>query len=302
MKTALFLLSIFFVQGLFAQYADTTRIKQHLKRICLIEGYRNHENPSAMARTAGYIYKQMDRYADTTYFETFRVNGQTYKNVVCVIGKDREETVVIGAHYDVYGESEGADDNASGVVGLLELTKLMARKEIPYRLEIVAYALEEPPYFRTQNMGSYKHVESLQKRNIKVKGMICLEMIGYFDEAENSQDYPVKFMKLAKGTKANYITVVNKTGNGKFTKKFTKTYCKVANLPAKKVKAPTSVQGIDFSDHLNYWNAGMDALMITDTAFYRNGHYHTENDTISTLNLPKMALVIDGVVDTLLSL
>ena len=127
------------------------------------------------------------------------VDGVEFKNVICVIGKDRPKTIVVGAHYDVCEDQEGADDNASGVVGLLELVKLTARADIDYRLEIVAFTLEEPPYFRTENMGSAIHAKSHAPRKESIEGMICLEMIGYFKQEKNTQEYPLKILKMVQG-------------------------------------------------------------------------------------------------------
>ncbi len=282
--------------------SDTLRIKKHLSKITQREGYRNSDNPSALNATAAYIYQQFDRYADTTYFQKFTANGIEYKNVICVIGKNRPKTIVVGAHYDVCGEQEGADDNASGVVGLLELAKLTARADIDYRLEIVAYTLEEPPYFRTKNMGSAIHAKSLRDRKESIEGMICLEMIGYFKQERGTQKYPLGIFKLFKGSRANYITLVRKNGGGKFAKTFSKTFRKNAFLPAKKFVGPVSLAGIDYSDHSNYWNEGYSTLMITDTSFYRNPHYHEKTDTMETLDVKQMAAVIDSLVLALIEM
>ena len=280
--------------------ADTSRILNDLKQLTGTQSFRHFMNPKTLDSVATYIYDQLKTYADTVYYQEFTVNGVTYRNVVGVFGFKKPETVVLGAHYDVCGMQEGADDNASGVAGLLELSRLLSGKELKNRIELVAYTLEEPPYFRTEHMGSYHHAQALAQEGRDVKGMISLEMIGYYDDRKRSQDYPLGFLKLFYGSRGNYIALVNKTGKGSFARKFTKRFKKYAEIKAKSITAPKAIPGIDFSDHLNYWHLGFSALMITDTAFYRNKNYHEETDTLETLSIPNMAQVVDGIYSVLL--
>ena len=132
--------------------------------------------------------------------------------------------------------------------------------------------------------------------------MLCLEMIGYFDDAKNSQSYPLGILKLIYGNKANYITLVNQFSKGKFARKFSNIYKKAHTIRTKKFVGPKSMEGIDFSDHMNYWNFGYSAVMLTDTSFYRNNNYHKKTDTMETLNIPKIAQVIDGVYLSIINL
>ena len=242
------------------------------------------------------------KYADSVYYQSYLVDNIEYKNVVCVFGISHAKTIVVGAHYDVCGNQDGADDNASGVVGLLELAKSLKGKKLKYRIEMVAYTLEEPPYFRTKNMGSFIHAKSLYENNTDVYGMFCLEMIGYFDDARKSQDYPIGPLSLIYGTRGNYITLVNKFSKGKFSRKFSKQFKNQRLIKTKEFMAPAKLPGIDFSDHLNYWAFDFSALMITDTAFYRNKNYHENTDTIETLDLLRMSQVIESVYQTLIKM
>ncbi len=286
----------------YTQKADTIAIHQHLKALTLTEEYRNFEHVGQLNRTADYIKAHFEKYADTTYFQTYQIGQQTYKNVIAVFHPKAEETIVIGAHYDVCGNQQGADDNASGVTGLLELARMLDTVHLADRLELVAFTLEEPPYFRTEYMGSYIHAKSLKDSNRKVKGMAVLEMIGYFSEEKGSQDYPIGFLRLFYGSKGNYITVVNRLHKGSFSKRFTKNMKRKSKVKTKQFKGPESLIGIDFSDHLNYWKMGFDACMLTDTAFYRNKNYHQRTDQMGTLNISKMAAVINGVFSTLMAM
>lgn len=285
--------------GNHAQLSDTAQIKTHLQNIVLTDDYRSHEHIDQLNLTAQYIHTVFEKYTDSVYFQEYQVLGKTYKNVIALFGTKNKERIVIGAHYDVCGDQDGADDNASGVVGLLELARLLDKDTLNYCVELVAYTLEEPPFFRTEFMGSYIHAKSLVDKGIHVKGMVCLEMIGYFEEAKKSQDYPLKLLKLIYGSRGNYITMVRKSGEKGFAKQFSKLYKRQKTIRTKKFVGPEKLQGIDFSDHLNYWKFGFNALMVTDTAFYRNKNYHRKTDTIETLNIPKIGQVIDGVYQTL---
>lgn len=287
----------------FAQSAsDTTQINTHLIKLTKTAEYRHFMNVNQLNETASYIFSEFSKHSDSVDYQLFNVNKNEYKNVICSFGTDHTQRVIIGAHYDVCGNQEGADDNASGVAGLLELARLLKNSKLPFRLDLVAYSLEEPPFFRTKSMGSYVHAQYLKNNQIPVIGMISVEMIGYFSEQKNSQDYPISLMKLKYGSRGNFITLVRKSSHGSFVKQFCKAYKKTKQITTKKFTAPQSLTGIDFSDHLNYWNFGFDALMITDTSFYRNKNYHQESDTMETLNIPMMAKVINGIYLTLISM
>ncbi len=286
-----------------SEQSDSLLIIKHLTTITKTDKYRNYKNIYQLDKTADYIFSVFREYADTTFFQSFQVEGKTYKNVVCRFGStNKKPLVIVGAHYDVCGNQEGADDNASGIVGLLEIARLLSGKKLEYPIEIVAYSLEEPPYFRTENMGSYIHAKSLFDAGISVYGMVVLEMIGYFSDKSQSQSYPVKVMKVAYGTKGNYILLAKRTGSGKFVKNFSNEFKNVATIDTQSLKAPSKIQGLDFSDHLNYWKFGYDALMITNTAFYRNYNYHQTSDRMETLDIPKMMKVIDTTYQALSNL
>lgn len=305
----LLILLLIVAQNATAQ-SDTLLIKSHLEQLTKTKGYRHFMNVELLNKTADFIASEFKKYADTAYFQEYQVNGITYKNVVCLFkptlinsfGFSNSELVVIGAHYDACGMQEGADDNASGVVGLLEIARQLKGKQFSHPIELVAYTLEEPPYFRTENMGSFIHAKALSDSKKTVYGMVSLEMIGYFKDEKKSQDYPIGLMRLFYGSKGNYITLVNKFGKGKFSRKFTKKFKQTKHIRSKKFNGPKVLPGVDFSDHLNYWRFNYSALMLTDTAFYRNKNYHQNTDTMETLDLNRMAKVIDAAIETLCNL
>ena len=283
-----------------AQSCDTNIVLFHLNQLVgESNDFRVYTNVERLDESAEYIHSQFSFYADTVWYQRFFVNGRSYCNVLCSFGIQNRGRIIVGAHYDVCGDQPGADDNASGTTALLELSRMLKGKNLNHRIDLVAYTLEEPPFFRTQGMGSFKHVQYLVENNVPVLGMVCIEMIGYFDERKRTQTYPIGLMKLFYGSRADYIAVVQKTGNGAFGRRFKRFFKSVCEIECKSVKAPAWVSGIDFSDHLNYWAAGFSAVMITDTSFYRNDNYHKATDTILTLDIAKMAKVIDGVFGTI---
>jgi len=258
---------------------------------------RNAFHLTSLNQSAAYIFEEFKKLSPRVQYQTFRVDKQEYKNIICSLGPEDGERILVGAHYDVCGEQPGADDNASGVAGLLAIARLVheLQPNLKYRLDFIAFALEEPPFFKTSDMGSAVHARSMLAAGVKIKGMICLEMIGYYSEEKDSQRYPVAALKAIYPDKANFISVVGNMDQGSLVK-HVKNYIKAGStIPVESLTAPASVPGVDFSDHLNYWKYNFPAVMITNTAFFRNPNYHQDSDTIDTLNFDKMAEVVKGV-------
>jgi hypothetical protein len=275
---------------------DVKDLRATVQYLTEIQPPRNHKNMESMEKAADYIKSKLESYGITTEEQKFQVSGKTYKNIIGTVGADKKARIIVGAHYDVCEEQPGADDNASAIAGLIEVARFAKEHEaeLAYRVDFVAYALEEPPYFGTRNMGSYVHANSLHEAKADVKGMICLEMIGFFTDKDNSQEYPLKFMKLFYPDKGNFIAVVGNFSSSKLVKHMS-THMRATSIEVSTLKVPSWVHGVDFSDHRNYWEFGYDAVMITDTAFYRNPNYHKETDTIDTLDFNKMKDVVKGV-------
>jgi len=283
-------------KGVVAKYnllSDTTRLRRDMVSIVKTKDARNSMNVAVLNQVADYIKKELMSVSDSVTEQPFRCEGDTFKNVICSINTDKKERIIIGAHYDVCGFQDGADDNASGLVGMLELARLLKKEKLDYRIDFVAYTLEEPPYFRSDYMGSFVHAKYLHDHQIPVKGMICLEMIGYFSDKPKSQTYPVGFLRWFYGSKGDYITVVQKYWNGAFGNTIKRLMQKQDLLPTKSFKGPASLPGVDLSDHRNYWKFGYSSVMITNTAFYRNGNYHEKTDQIKTIDFKRLALVVD---------
>jgi len=255
---------------------------------------RDSDHPEILIEASEYISSEFRSTGARVGYQEFEVAYKRYRNVIAEYGPDTTDVVVIGAHYDTAGDQPGADDNASGVAGLLELGRLLSRARLQSKVVLAAYVLEEPPYFRTKDMGSAVHAKSLSQRGVAVKLMISLEMIGYFSNQENSQKFPLSLLKLFYPSRGNFILVVDQlfSSHGAELKKW---MIPASDLPVYSINAPAIIPGVDFSDHLNFWNHGYPAVMVTDTAFLRNDAYHTGRDTADRLDYTKMAKVVQGV-------
>ncbi|MBJ6111136.1 M28 family peptidase [Hymenobacter sp. BT523] len=286
-----------------APRADTARLRQHLRVLTGTRKPRNYAHPAVLDSVATFIRQELGASgAHLVADQPYTVQGQTYRNVTASFGPTDGPRLIIGAHYDVCGDQPGADDNGTGVAALLELARLLGQeKTVAYRIDLVAYTLEEPPFFRTPQMGSYVHAASLKAAGVPVRGMVSLEMLGYFDDRRGSQRYPIWPLKFIYGRRGNYVTVAQKFGNGRFGRRFARHYRAAAALPVKRFKAPAWLPGIDFSDHLNYWKFDYPAVLLTDTAFYRNRSYHEASDTLARLDLRRLGLAVDALLATVLA-
>ena len=274
---------------------DPARLESHVRKLSLELSPRDESHIENLDRVAAYIKSELQSASPIVFEQPYRVNEKSYRNIVAQFGSDTAERIVVGAHYDTAGPLPGADDNASGVAGLIELAHLLSKEELKTRVELVAFTLEEPPHFRTDGMGSAVHAQSLRKQNVKVQAMISLEMIGYFSDGANSQQFPAAILQAFYPSQGNFIGVVGRVSEGLLVRRVKASMRNAAPLPVYSISAPSIIPGIDFSDQLSYWNAGFPALMITDTAFYRNHNYHTEHDTPEKLDYKRMAMVVEGV-------
>jgi Zn-dependent M28 family amino/carboxypeptidase len=281
---------------------DPARLETHVRMLSETFFPRNETHPENLDRAAAYIRQEFKQAQARVSEQTYEARGKTYRNVMAMFGPETKERIVIGAHYDAAGEMPGADDNASGVAGLIELARLFGQRPPQMLTELVAFTLEEPPQFHTAKMGSAIHAASLKQQGVSVRAMIALEMIGCFNDAAGSQGFPNPVLKLLYPSTGNFIAVVSKLDQGSLVRRVKRAMRGATPLPVYSINAPRFVPGIDFSDHLNYWEAGYDAVMITDTAFYRNPRYHTPQDTPQTLDYQRMAMVVQGVYAVALAL
>ena len=290
------------MRGARSASADPARLEVHVRTLCKDFSPRDAAHPENLNRVAAYVRANFESAGGIVSEQPVEVGRSTYRNVIGLFGPETDERVIVGAHYDTAGPLPGADDNASGVAGLIELARLLGQGPPAGRVELVAYTLEEPPFFRSRHMGSAVHAASLRERGVRVSAMFSLEMIGYFSDREGSQQFPLSFLKNFYPTHGNFIAVVGSFGQGLVVRRIKKAMGDASPLPVLSVNAPRAVPGVDFSDHLNYWEAGYPAVMITDTAFYRNPNYHTALDAPDTLDYGRMAMVVQGVHEAVLRL
>jgi len=259
-------------------------------------GIRSYQDHDKLEKTVKYISAELSSAGYQVDFQSFKFGGHAYQNVIAELKGTTapDQVLVIGAHYDTVRTTPGADDNASGVAGLLALARLLANKPLEKTVRFVAFPLEEPPAYRTKNMGSYHYAASLKKARVKVEGMICLEMIGFFSDRPGSQHYPIPFMNLKFPKVGNYIAMVGNRKSKKFTMQIAGSFRKSSPLTLVTLNAPAIVVGIDFSDQWSFGKFGYPAFMVTDTAFYRNPNYHSPSDLPDTLDYSRMANVVEG--------
>lgn len=279
------------------------QLKTHLNKLTGIRPYRNCWNLDALEEAAAYIENEFRSYGLKTDRQSWTARSNSYDNVITKYRPDKEQRLVIGANYDVFGNQSGADDNTSGVAGLLVLAEqIMATKpDLPYGIDFVAYCLEEPPFFGTADMGSYQHAQLLFNSKTPVIGMICLDMIGYFSTEPNSQNYPVPELAEQYPSIGNFIALIGHSDYSSFNKEIYRGMKQENRLNIESLEFSSNKGLAGLSDHRNYWLFGYPAIMINDTASYRNPNYHKKTDTPETLNYEIMEYVIQAVLKNISS-
>jgi Zn-dependent M28 family amino/carboxypeptidase len=271
------------------------RLQAHVRMLSETLHPRSVANLTNLEAAADYVHKAFAASGAHISDQWFEDHGEKFRNVIARFGPAEGPLLVIGAHYDSFETTPGADDNASGVAGLIELAQLLARHPPRQPVELVAYTTEEPPHFRNESMGSAQHAQSLSTARREVSLMLSLEMIGWFNDEAGSQTYPIPGMNLLYPDHANFIAIIGRFGDWAHARKAKAAMLGASDLPVFSMNSSVLIPGVDLSDHRNYWNEGYHALMITDTAFYRNPHYHEAGDTYDKLDYRRMAQVVQGV-------
>ncbi len=278
-----------------APAARAARLEADVRYLAGPVAARSAANTPALDAAAAYIVNAFVAAGCGARQFPYRVGGTDYTNVICTFGPADAPRLVIGAHYDVF-TNPGADDNASGVAAILELARLVAeaKPDLPHRLDLVAFTLEEPPHFRSANMGSHVYAQRLVVDGAALKLAISVEMVGYFSDAPNSQHYPFGALGWIYPDRANFIAVAGRTFDRSAVARVKDLMSVTEDLPVWSINAPVALAGIDFSDQWSFWQHDLPAVMVTDTAFFRNPNYHRRSDTADTLDYRRMALVVDG--------
>ncbi len=269
------------------------RLRTLVTELC--EQPRSASQPKQLVKAADWIEKQWADLGLLVVRQPIPGLEASYTNLAVSFGPADGPRIVVGAHYDTVAESPGADDNASGVAALIVLADLLRASRLAVRIDLVAFTLEEQPYFMTEKMGSNVYAKSLADAGVSVRVMLSLEMIGYFTEEPNSQSYPDPALAARFGDKGNYLTLVGRQSSE------LELMMKVAgaiqtSTPLNVVPFPTpdEMLAVNRSDHVSFWKYGFPGIMVTDTANFRNQHYHRSNDQPDTLNYKRMAEVVAG--------
>ncbi len=226
----------------------------------------------------------------------YRFEGETFHNVEAALkgSHPSRPSIVIGAPYDSVEGSPGANGNASGVAALLELARLLSLEKPKVTIRFASFANEEPPYFNTrEGMGSIEYVRSFQDPRAAIGCMLSLETIGFYSDNPSSQGYP-PIVGMFYPDQGNFIAFVGNFGSRRLVRSVVRSFRLGATIPSKGAALPALVSGVNFSDHRSFWEAGIPALIVTDTAFYRDPEYHLPTDTAERLNYDQMARAVVG--------
>ena len=294
--------------------ADKKRLYKHVEFLTKLKPCR--DMPKSLDRAGEYIMNEFGELGmgSIKQMVPWAHGGYATFNVIGHYRPEKKKRLIVGAHYDTVSLTPGADDNASGVAGLLELARLVNEKQpdLPYGIEFVAFTLEEPPTFGSEKMGSAVHADSIKDPE-NIVGMICLEMIGYFS------DTPTFGLGLSD---SNFIVVAGKKDYSQFNRQVfgltiygglegsdsvddnqnIRSGYAESGLHVVMADDPSLESLISLSDHRNYWTRGIPALMFNDTSHLRNPHYHQPTDTIDTLDFDKMTQVVSCIYKVITSL
>lgn len=299
--------------------AVVPRLERHVQRLAGEIGERHVERHAALQEAASYIESELEalrvpgREGMTVGSQVFTVRSRALRNVEAEIkGASRpNEIVVVGAHYDSVPGCPGADDNATGVAALLELARLLLARwyeasassaaqttlkgrTTPARtVRFVGFVNEELPFFQTAQMGSLRYAATSRERGEQIVAMISVESVGYYADAPGSQRYPFPFNLFYPST-GDFIAFVANVGSRPLLHQAMRSFRDHARLPSEGAAAPAWMEGIGWSDQWAFWQHGYRAIMVTDTAPFRNPHYHTAGDTPGTIDYPRMARLVAG--------
>lgn len=278
--------------------AIAVRLKQHVAAV----GSKPHnvEHFDELEKAARYIETSLEAAGYAVNRQPFEVDGKTVRNIEVLLSAAQDaapaQTLVVGAHYDSYENAPGANDNATGTAAVIELARLLkdldgrARK----RIRLVLFVNEEPPYFQTPDMGSLRYARALAERNEPVAAMYSLETLGFYSSEPGSQQYPPPFGMIF-GNRGDFVAFVAIAGSRDLLQRTVASFRSHTAFPTVGGIAPGIIPGIDWSDHWSFVEQGFQALMITDTAYFRYPHYHRPTDTPDKVDPERLARVVKGV-------
>lgn len=281
------------------------QLRKHVDVLAGLIGPRYLARPSTIETTLKYLEGVWHQQGYEVRREEYQALEQTATNLIVETsgGKRSDEIILLGAHYDTVSATPGADDNASAVAVMLEVSRLLTGFAGQRTIRYVAFACEEPPYFHLDLMGSQIHARGCRNRNEKIIGMLCLEMVGYYAEEQNSQLIPETIPKLLRRffpTRGNFLASVGNLTSLGLAWNFHRGFRKgTRNLPLFSVCLPERIREIRLSDNSSFWDQNYPALMLTDTSFLRNPNYHQATDLPGTLDYTRMTEVVRGVASAI---
>ncbi|MGE0759044.1 MAG: M28 family peptidase [Pirellulaceae bacterium] len=283
------------------------RLERHIDVLAELIGPRHLGSPGALAAACAYIEAQFREMGDEVERQEYPTSeGPATNLVVERAGRAASPHIVlVGAHYDTVPGTPGADDNASAVAMLIEAAKLVHGRATRHTLRFVAFACEEPPHFYTDTMGSQVHARRCRANDERLLGMLCLEMVGYYTDAPASQQIPPLipwWIRWVFPRRGNFLAAVGNLRSGGLLWGFRRGFRRRSRLPLWTLCLPEAIPEIRLSDNSSFWDQGYPALMITDTSFLRNPHYHRSSDRLATLDLRRLAQATNGVAGALLHL
>jgi Peptidase family M28 len=272
-------------------------LKRHIATIAAHE--HNLVHYDELEKVARYIEATLASFGYAVGRQEFLVGGKMVRNIDATVEPAAPnadpEVVVVGAHYDSVSGSPGANDNASGAAAVIELARLARDPGAAgtKRIRFVLFVNEEPPYFRTEAMGSLQYARALARRNERVIAMYSLETIGFYSSEPGSQIYPAPF-GLIFPDRGDFVAFVGMLGSRPLVRKTMRSFRSHTAFPTIGGVAPGFVPGIGWSDHWAFAEHGFQAVMITDTAPFRYPHYHRPSDTPDRVDAEKVARVVKG--------
>ncbi len=288
---------------------DKQVIKQnlqgHLTMLTQTIGERSVVKKENLQKTVVYLHKQFETYGLAVERQAYPYQQMEATNVVALFkpaGKPFKH-YILGAHYDSVVGTVGADDNASAVAVLLETARIMQAsshdQDVDYQITFVAFALEEPPVFNTPDMGSRVFAEKAHQASETIDGMICLEMVGYTCREPGCQQFPFPLQFFGYPETGDFIGLVGNIKSLGLTRRLKKSFRQNPLLPVVSLTVPFNgwiLPAVRLSDHASFWDKGYRAVMVTDSAFFRNPHYHRPSDIMQTLDFGYMAELVKSLV------
>jgi Zn-dependent M28 family amino/carboxypeptidase len=276
-------------------------LRWHVERLAGLIGPRHLSRPATMTAAATLIESELTKAQFAVARQTYSIGRQKVANLVAEIPGERSphEIVVLGAHYDTVEETPGADDNASAVAVLLEVARLFRPLRPRRTVRFVAFACEEEPYCFTSDMGSQVYARGCRERGERIVGMLCLEMVGYYTLAPASQRLPrgiPRILRWAFPRRGNFLAAVANPRSVRLLWRFRRGFKRAVRFPLYTIALPEAIHDIRRSDNSSFWDQGYPALMLTDTSYLRNPHYHLPSDTPETLDYERMTQVMLGVL------